>query len=405
LIASAAVVVALAAGGVTAYIAMSDSNSTGASSPREAVQSIVTDLNKSDLIGVLDDLAPGERAALANPLLEEIKQLKRLKVLQPSADANNVSGVKLHVQGLTFTDKTVTINNRVQIVQVTGGTFDISSDVAKVPLTHDFINAAFPHGLPTGGNQTQHIDIAQAVHDSNGNKPIRIATQKVGGKWYPSIFYTVADAAYGSQAPTAADAIPAEGGSSAQDAVTKLVNALIKSDYTGAIKLLSPDELAVMHDYGGVIVRSSGGGGSSDVTLKDLQLNAEQVSGGATRVTLKSVTVVSGGGETTVQVDGSCADVTVQGDHKRMCSADMANQLISFLESFGVSSHVTPAQRQAIENLLTGFTKIGVDTTQSGGQWYVNPGRSFFDVTASVLSGLQDNDLLELARFIASLGN
>ena len=139
--------------------------------------------------------------------------------------------------------------------------------------------------------------------------------------------------------------------------------------------------------------------------MKDLQLKTEQVSGGATRVTLSSVTVVSGGSETTVKVDGSCVDVTAQGEHKRMCASDFVTQIVSFLEGFGVPSHVTPAQRQAFEDLLTGLTKVGVDTTQSGGQWYVNPGRSYLDVTSSVLSGLQDNDLLELFRFFASLGN
>jgi hypothetical protein len=279
LIASAAAVVALAAGGVTTYIAMSDSNSNGASSPRDAVQSIVTDLNKSDLVGVLDDLAPGERAALANPVLEEIKQLKRLKVLQPNADPNNVSGVKFQVQGLTFADKTVPINDRVQIVQLTGGTLDVSADAAKIPFTRDFLDAAFPHGLPTGSNQTQHIDIAQVVRDNN-NHAIRIAAQKSGGKWYPSVFYTIADNAAGNDVPTTADAIPARGGSSPQDAVTKMVNALIQGDYTGAITLLSPDELAVMHDYGGLLLRGAGSGGPSDVTVPDLQLKTEQVSGG-----------------------------------------------------------------------------------------------------------------------------
>jgi hypothetical protein len=121
-------------------------------------------------------------------------------------------------------------------------------------------------------------------------------------------------------------------------------------------------------------------------------------------VTLASVTVVSGGAETTVKVDGSCVDVTAKGQHKRMCSSDFVTQIVSFFESFGVSAHVTAAQRQSLEDLLTGFTKVGVDTTQSGGQWYVNPARSFLDVTSSVLSGLQDNDLLELFRFFASLG-
>ena len=239
LIASAAVVVALAAGGVATYVAMSDTNSNGASSPRDAVQTIVSDLNKSDLVGVLDDLAPGERDALVNPVLEDIKQLKRLQVLKPNADPNNVSGVKFNAQGLTFADQTVTINDRVQIVQLTGGTLDVSSDAAKIPFTRDFLDAAFPHGLPTASNQTQHIDIAQAVRDNN-NQPIRIATQKSGGKWYPSIFYTIADGAAGHEVPTAADAVPAVGGSSPQDVVTKMVNALAQSDYTTAIKLLSP---------------------------------------------------------------------------------------------------------------------------------------------------------------------
>jgi hypothetical protein len=407
LIASAAVVVALAAGGAATYVAMKDSSSNGAGSPRDAVQSIVSDLNKSDLIGVLDDLAPGERSALANPVLDEIKQLKRLKVLQQSADPNSVSGVKLKVEGLTFADKTVTINDRVQIVQVTGGTLDVSADAAKIPFTHDFLEAAFPDGLPAGSNQTQHIDIAKIVREDRDNRPIRIAAQKSGGKWYPSVFYTIADKAAENEVPTAADAIAAEGGSSPQDVVTKMVNALIQQDATGAIKLLSPDELAVLHDYGGLLVRAAGagGGGSSDVTVKDLQLKTEQVSGGATRVTLSSVTVVSGGDESTVKVDGSCVDATVKGEHKRMCAADITSQVISFLEGFGVSAHVTPAQQQAMENLLTGFTKVGIDTTQSGGKWYVNPARSFLDVTSSVLSGLQDNDLLELFRFFASLGH
>ena len=400
LLASAAVVIALAAGGTTAYVAMSDSNSHGASSPRDAVTSIVTDLNKSDLVGVLDDLAPGERDALANPVLEEIKQLKRLKVLQDSADPSNVSGVKLKVAGLTFADKTVTVNDRVQIVQLTGGTLDVSADAAKIPFTRDFLDAAFPHGVPTGSNGTQHIDIGQVVRENNNGKPIRIAAQKSGGKWYPSIFYTVADAASGGQIPTSADAIPAAGGSSPQDAVAKMVDALVTKNYTAAIALLSPDELAVMHDYGGLLLRGAGTGRSSDITVKDLQLKTEKISGGATRVTLGAMTVVSSGDEVTVKVDGSCVETTVKGEHKRMCASDITTQIIGFLEGLG-ATHATAAQRHAIENLLTGFTKVGVDTTQSGGKWYVNPVRSYLDVASSVLSGLQNNDLLELLRFFA----
>jgi hypothetical protein len=58
-----------------------------------------------------------------------------------------------------------------------------------------------------------------------------------------------------------------------------------------------------------------------------------------------------------------------------------------------------------LADLLTGLTKIGVDTTRSGGLWYVNPVRSYLDVTTSVLSGLKDNDLLEMIQFFSNLGS
>jgi hypothetical protein len=406
LLASAAVVVALAAGSVATYIAVSDRNSNGAASPQQAVRSVVSDLNNSDLIGVLDDLAPGERDALVNPALDEINQLKRLKVLQRNANPSNVSGVTLHVQGLTFTDKTVKINDHVQIVQLTGGTLQVAADTAKVPFTRDFLDAAFPGGLPTQSNGATRIDIAEVVRENRGNRPIRIAAQRVGGKWYPSLFYTIADSAAQGRAPASSDAIEAAGGSSPKDAVTRLVNALLRGDVRGAVKLLSPDELGVLHDYGGLFLRDGARVGQSGVTLKDLQVRTRSVSGLATRVMLSSVTVANGAGdETTVKIDGNCVDVAADGQDKRTCASGVATEVIDALERFGVQVDSSSAQRAAFADLLVGLTSVGVDTTRSGGLWYVNPVRSSLEVTTSVLSGLKNNDLLELFGFFVDLGH
>ena len=54
---------------------------------------MVDDLTNSDLLGVFDDLPPAERNAFRDSVNDEVTQLKRLKVLDSSADANNVSGV------------------------------------------------------------------------------------------------------------------------------------------------------------------------------------------------------------------------------------------------------------------------------------------------------------------------
>ena len=154
---------AVVVGGAVTYQAVSDKNTTGAASPKAAVQTIITDLNNSDLIGVLDDLAPGERAALANPAWTPINDLKRLHVLQQTADPSSVSGVQFKAQDLTFASQTITVNDHVQIVQLTGGTITIGSDLTKVPFTGDFLKAAFPNGTPAGASKQKTVNLADQV--------------------------------------------------------------------------------------------------------------------------------------------------------------------------------------------------------------------------------------------------
>lgn len=396
-IAAAAAVVVVAGGGVATYVAVSDSNSHGAASPKQAVQKIVDDLNNSDLVGVLDDLAPGESAALSKPFLDEVGQLKRLKVLKSSADPKHVSGVKFAVKQLSFDSKTITINNRVQIVQLTGGTLDISADAAKAPVTREFLDAAFPHGLPANSRTTHHVDIAAQV--KRDGHPIRIATQRVGDSWYPSIAYTIVDAAAKRRVPSASDAIPAQGAGSAQDAVRQEIDRLLTGDYAGAIKLLSPDELGAVHDYAGLLLGSHRAGNPSGMKIDTLDLTSTGISGGQ-RVGLKEIVLSkSDGSRFELSISGSCYDITTDGDHKHVCASDEVDQVVQMLQSFGIAHDVTDAQRQALAHLIASVAKVGIDTSQSGGKWYVNPVRSYADVSTTLLSGLQGDDLLQLIRF------
>ena len=58
----------------------------GAGSPKEAVSKAITALQNGDLIGLLDDMPPGERAAISGPFQDDVTSLKRLGVLSPAAD-------------------------------------------------------------------------------------------------------------------------------------------------------------------------------------------------------------------------------------------------------------------------------------------------------------------------------
>ena len=407
LFATIAVVAALAAGGTATYLALSGQNSQGAASAIGAVQSIVDSLNKSDLIGALDDLPPGERDALSAPLQQQISQLKRLGVLKPKADPSNLDAVTFQLRNLTF-GRTVNVNDHVQLVQLTGGTLDVSADASKIPFTSQFVQAAFPHGLPASSHGTRHLDIGQRVRASG--RPVQLAAQRVGGRWYPSLFYTVAAAAArdSGRTLTAADYIPAVGASSPQNAVSQEIRALLAGDYPAAIKLLSPDELAVLHDYGGLIAQRPGRGGPSPVSLQDLQLTTTAISGGAVRVGLRSATVVFGSGSGTHQLvisaAGGCYELTVDAMHRRMCTPELVSALTAQLDKLGPGASVTPEQRQALTDLVGGLANVGVVTTQSGGTWYVNPVRSYLELSTSVLSALKGSDLLVLVRYFSGAG-
>jgi hypothetical protein len=369
------------------------------------VQNIVDDINNSDLVGALDDLPANERDTLSAAFLDDIDQLKRLKVLQSQADPKHVDAVQASIKDLKFGNP-VTVNDHVQIAQLTGGTVSVSADLSKVPFTAEFLKTLFPHGVPPGQSTTGG-NIADAVR-SNGGKAIRIATQKVDGRWYPSLFYTVADNAAvsgGAGAPTAADYVPAKGASSPADAVKQLVNALLAGDSTRAIELLSPTELAAVHDYAGLIVKNGAGSPAAPVHIDDLQLTTTPVARGGQSVGLKSVKATTDAGAFALTIDGDCVEVTLPGQSaQRMCSGQLVDEIATQLNLFGAPP-LTSAQRAALTHLLSGSALTGgIVTTQTGGQWYVNPVRTGLSDVTTLLARLQGNDLIELIGLIREFG-
>ena len=398
LIAAVVVVVAVVVGGAVTYQAVSDKNTTGAASPKAAVQKIISDLNNSDLVGVLDDLAPGERAALTTPVLDAINDLKRLHVLQQTADPASVSGVQFKAQDLTYASQTIPVNDHVQVVELTGGTITIGSDLTKVPFTGDFLKAAFPNGSPTGSSTQRSIKLDEVV---KANGPIRLAAQRVGGRWYPSVAYTEVDNTThaAGQTWTPADVIPAVGAGSPSDAVNGLVDAAMASNWAGVIQLLSPDEMAAVHDYGNLLIKNAPRPSTPRFTINDLQLTAKPISGGGQRVSVSKLSITKDGSTVSVAIDNGCYTLTMQGRTQKECAADVVDMALRFLGGLsGNGPSLTQAQKDAVTHLFTGLTQEGVDTTQTGGKWFIAPARSTLDILTSLLGGLQGNDLIELAR-------
>jgi hypothetical protein len=393
LIGSIAAVVVLAGGGIGTYVAMSDSGQHGAATPDAAVQTVFDDLQKSDLLGVLDDLVPAERDALASPLNDQINELKRLHVFDSGADLHHVPGFTFSAGDLKF-GAVKKITDKVSVVALTGGTIDVSYNASKLPISHDFLSAV-GGSVPQGASSSQHVNVADAP------TPPQLAAQQVGGRWYPSLFYTVGYNALGQRAPRAGDYIPASGADSAGAAAQDMVRALLQGDYRSAIQLLSPEEMAVVHDYGGSVTNSATG--DTGVTISKLETTTTSLSGGAERVSLKSLVMTTKDGQTlSVSIDGDCVSTSGAGQSQKFCANDVAKVLATFAGDR--AAKMTAAQQQAFENLFRGLLKVGIVTSQTDGKWYVNPVRSYGDVGNTITSQLQDDDLLRIIGFFKQLG-
>ena len=207
----------------------------------------------------------------------------------------------------------------------------------------------------------------------------------------------------GLAAPTTADFVPAKGASSPEEAVKQTVMALLKGDVKRAIELVSPEELAVVHDYAGLIMKNVGSSyPAAPIHIEDLQLTTKPASGGAQTVTLKSLSATTDNGDhVTVTLDGDCVELTLPGKSaQRVCASQAVTQIENLLTTFG-QPPLTAAQKQALNDLFGGSTSAGgIITTQSGGQWYVNPVRTLFEGSTTVLKRLKDNDVLELIRLV-----
>jgi hypothetical protein len=356
---------------------------------------VVDDLSKSDILGVLDHLPPGERNALRDSFTNQVNQLKRLKVLNQSADPGKVAGVEIKSSGLTFDSSDDVVNDRVRVVKVTGGTITLNSDASRIPYTKEFLDAAFPDGDAPTGTNTDSVDFAKEAKDSG--EPVRIAVQKVGGKWYPSLMYTLIDSynrEENNSNPTAADSIPAAGESSPENAARALIEAAVASDATKAIAVLDPDDSAALHDYGKLLAQDAGSGDSS-YKIDDIQFKTTKVSGG-TRVSVTSVTATNTDEDSQAKfsIDGDCVNVEADGDSDQYCATDAFDE---FADNDVV---LTSTEKTALTNLFKALPNIGVIATESGGKWFISPLRTYTDLGTAVLSGLGGNDLITLIKLV-----
>ncbi|SFQ56495.1 hypothetical protein SAMN05421810_109242 [Amycolatopsis arida] len=395
-----ALVVAIGGGATWFALAQRGSAAAGAATPTEAVQNLADSLGTGDVVGLLGTLAPAEAALFTDPLEETTRELKRLRILDESADPTALSGVELKPENLAFdAAQEERVNDHVTITKLTGGTFTVTADLSKVPLADAFLDAMLSRSERREleqGPQTETVDIAEVVREIG--EPIRIATVNVDGAWYPSLLYTIADYALRAQGEAwPRQSIPAGGADSPNEAVRQLVQAALDADVRRVIELLPPDEMGVLHDAGPAILESLGTDlEPSGVDVTRLETQPTQVNGG-TRATVTALELThTARGETMSLVrESDCYRMAMGARTEQLC----ANELAGIVEE-EADSGVPPEARQALRSLGTGLLQqgLGVVTTEVDGKHYVSPFRTFTEVNLTVLRSLRPEDVAALLK-------
>lgn len=402
IITAIAVVVALLAGGSFLYFGNKETKSAGGqSNPQDAANAMLLSLTKKDPIGVADQLDPAEASLFSDFTGDILTELKRLQVVNANASASDLTGSTITVTGLTYDNNPEQVNDHVSVVKLTGGTVTVVSDPSKLPVT-DKIKDAAGDKLTNMQPTSKTVDIADEVRKMG--HPIRISTVKRGGKWYPSMFYTAAD--YWAQDkkvgnPTAADFIPATGGSSPEDTMSKMLDAVSSENVEAAIALLPPDEMGVLHDYGKLLTKDiSSDSKSGEVKFSNAAWDVSDVTGGK-KVSLKTLTATVDGKDYALVRDPAAGSltVTVPGEEPVVLNDSTLDSYISKMGSS--SSPIAPELVKIIKSEFKQVIGLGVVMTETDGKWYASPLRSYTGVFTALLKGLDAGDvdyLISLAK-------
>ncbi|HEX5405779.1 MAG TPA: hypothetical protein VFX16_26185 [Pseudonocardiaceae bacterium] len=387
-----AAVVVVIAGGIATWVAVSGSGSPGAGSPQDAATHLVSDINNNDLLGVVNDLPPNESALLRSALDDASAQLKQIKAVQPNASSQDATGLSIHATGLKFDTSAVEqVNAHIAITKLVAGTITFGVGLTTNQYTDGFLKAAFPNGTPAGRSTT--VDIAKVAQQLG--HPVRIATVKDDGRWYPSLFYTIADSMLQSEHKRwPAQTIAPLGADIPNEAAEDWLQAVFNADAKDVIARTSPVEMGALHDMGQALIDQTKV--TDAVQITKITFDDRRVTGGVEAV-LRNITLTPKNGQP-VQIvhTAGCYVMTTGGKQTSLCTGGLASQLRA-----GPAMKSLPAGLiTALDDMFSGLGQngVGIVTTESAEQWYVNPGRTITQFAHDLEGSLTQQDLISLLQ-------
>jgi hypothetical protein len=354
-------VVVLVAAGLGTWFALNRSDSAGADSgsdsPQAAATKLLTDFGTNGLLGVVNDLPPTE-ATLVRTTID--------------GTTNQAGLLGVHTSGIAFDSGSVEqVNDHIAVAKLVAGTITTGAQ-APVNGMVSILHTAFTDWIPAAG-KSGSVNVAQLGH------PIRIATVKVGGRWYPSAFYTIADA--GLQAlhqkwPT--QSIAPLGADVPNEAVEDFMQAVVSPNIKLAIQHTSADDMAALHDAGPALVNATSGAKQSGVVIGPIEFDDQDIAGGGVDVVLKDMTVTAHGQHTLVTRNGDCFVVKTSGAQGQLCGISGKSQNNAAVKSL---PPVLVTLLQDMVDAGSANDSAGMISIETRESWYVDLGRTFTQFT------------------------
>ncbi|HEY4332575.1 MAG TPA: hypothetical protein VGM78_08400 [Ilumatobacteraceae bacterium] len=380
-------IVAILAAGTFAFSQLRKNDSSGgAASPNDVAQKLITSFDHEDVLGAVDLLLPGERETFRQPMIDLVKELTRLQVTDSSASLDKIGGVD------------ITINDPEVNVDQTN-----VSDITDVDITGRATVIVDGKEVPVGDFIVSLNGSRPKLDASSKNEPfhLRFTTVKEGGRWYLSLFYSLAEnAARGRDVPL--KGIAAVGASSPDGALDHLVTAIGDLDLKGIIASLNPNEAAALQRYAPLFLDQA----QSDLDEKNAHIKLSGAeykvtgSGSTRQVALTALTLkATQDDETlTLQVKNGCVIVDESDNHVNSCetAANMDQTIDSYLGGTGIDEAAIKKLINDERNAFKDFQVHGVTVTQVGGKWYVSPIGTATNYLLAVLRAVDRDEIQTL---------
>lgn len=363
----------------------------GAADPDDLGASLVDAINDEDVLGMLDLLAPNERETLADPFLEGWSELQRLEVLDDASGLDDLSGLDIQID-----PETVDV-----VVEPTS-----ANDIVLLYSSFDGVASLNGEALPVGDLIRERFgvtdeDLAEltTTNEQLGPVDLPMAAVQVGGRWYLSVFYSVALAGFGTEIPETP--VELRGADSPEAAVEQFFGDLADLDLEAVIGDLNPVEFEALQrlapGFLDDLEDEMGDLRNVRITLDELSTSATGTGNErAVRINSFAVTIDADGQRGTVAVspDG-CVQVDVEDETSfETCASDYdVDELIeeAFADPTDILTFLDTA-RAAFEDYRNPYLTV----RKVGGKWYVSPMATMANHPLAVLRALTRGEIEDL---------